>query len=102
MIAEIAKDSDKKKSANSLRLVNVPTTETQRSLEPVLSKYGRVESVEFVALQDSDSRYATVTYATKEEAEEAVIKLNETDFVGSPMTARWLTEAEKAEAAKKQ
>ena len=31
-----------------------------------------------------------------------MIKLNETDFVGSPMTARWLTEAEKAEAAKKQ
>ena len=57
-------------SANSLRLVNVPTTETQKSLEPILSKYGRVDSVEFVALQDSDSRYATVTYATKEDAEE--------------------------------
>ena len=51
-------------------MVNVPPTETQKSLEPLLSKYGRVESIEFVALQDSENRFATVVFQTKEEAEE--------------------------------
>ena len=57
-------------SSGSIRITNVPTSETQKTLEPVVSKYGSVESIEFVALQDGENRSVTVTYQLKEEAEE--------------------------------
>jgi len=97
MIAEVAKDSDKKRSLGSIRIVSVPTSETQKTLEPLLSKYGKVESIEFVALQEGEDRSVTVTYQSKEEAEEAVKQLNEVEFGSSEMSARMLTDAERSE-----
>lgn len=43
---------------------------TQKTLEPELAKYGKVESIEFTPLQEGEDRTVTVTYQKKDEADE--------------------------------
>ena len=54
-----------------VKLCNLSNTVTQRTLEPIISKFGKVESIEFTAGAglENESRSVTITYQTQEDAE---------------------------------
>ena len=56
----------------SIKLSNIASTVTQRTLEPIISRFGKVESIEFTAGPgaDNDKRSVIITYQQKEDAEE--------------------------------
>ena len=45
---------------------------TQRTLEPIISRFGKVQAIEFTpgGGAEKDTRSVVITYQTKEEAEE--------------------------------
>ena len=55
-----------------VKLSNLSNSVTQRTLEPIISRFGKVDAIEFTAGAgvDKDSRSAIITYQTKEDAEE--------------------------------
>ena len=56
----------------NVKLANLSSTVTQRTLEPIISKFGKVEAIEFTAGPglEKDSRSVIITYQMKEDAEE--------------------------------
>merc|ERR1712223_79278 len=62
---------------------------TQRTLEPIISRFGKVDSIQFtpgIGL-DQDTRSVVITYQTREEAEEAVKNLQNYELSGSILQA---------------
>ena len=55
-----------------VKLSKLSNSVTQRTLEPIISRFGKVDTIEFTAGAgvDKDSRSAIITYQTKEDAEE--------------------------------
>ena len=56
--------------SNAIRISGVASGETQKTLEPVLARFGQIESIEFSPHTDPENKVVTVTYQTPEEAEE--------------------------------
>jgi len=67
---------------------NIPYTATEESLHEAFSPYGKVDSAKIIMDRDSgrSKGFAFVEMSTDDEAQQAISKLNGSDWNGRPLT----------------